>query len=82
MADNGSNEQSEEYDDMLLVGTIDQTRVTPTALQNAVSIAGPMITTGWVIADKPSENNAPAGMSDGGGNGTRYGAGAAAAQVP
>jgi chaperonin GroEL len=47
---------TEEYGDMLSAGIIDPTKVTRTALQNAASIAGPMITTECVIADKPEDD--------------------------
>ena len=42
----------EEYGDMIEAGIIDPTKVTRTALQNAASIAGLMITTECVIADR------------------------------
>src|SRR5512137_1905245 len=52
----GFNAASEEYGDMIEAGIIDPTKVTRTALQNAASIAGLMITTECVVADKPEED--------------------------
>ena len=52
----GFNAATEEYGDMIEAGIIDPTKVTRTALQNAASIAGLMITTECVIADKPEED--------------------------
>src|SRR5512138_482967 len=62
----GFNAASEEYGDMIEAGIIDPTKVTRTALQNAASIAGLMITTECVIADKPEEEKKmPGGMPGG-----------------
>ena len=62
----GFNAASEEYGDMIEAGIIDPTKVTRTALQNAASIAGLMITTECVIADKPEEDKKmPGGMPGG-----------------
>ena len=51
-----------EYVDMIEVGIIDPTKVTRSALQNASSVAGTLLTTEAVVADIPEENkpNAPA----------------------
>ena len=49
------NAASKEYGDMIEAGIIDPTKVTRTSLQNAASIAGLMITTECVIADKAEE---------------------------
>jgi chaperonin GroEL len=57
-----------EYGDMLEKGIIDPTKVSRIALQNAGSIAGLMLTTEALIADKPEEEKAPA-MPPGGGMG-------------
>jgi len=53
--------------DMLAAGIIDPTKVARTALQNASSIAGLLLTTEAIVADKPEkEDKAPAGMPPGG----------------
>jgi chaperonin GroEL len=51
----GYNAQTSDYGDMLEFGIIDPTKVTRTALQNAASIAGLMLTTDAMIADKPAD---------------------------
>jgi len=62
----GFNAATEEYMDMIEAGIIDPTKVTRTALQNAASIAGLMITTECVITDKPEEEKKmPGGMPGG-----------------
>ena len=50
------NAATEEYLDLIEAGIIDPTKVTRTAQQNAASIAGLMITTECVIADKPEDD--------------------------
>jgi len=50
----GYNAQSEVFGDMIKMGVLDPTKVVRVALQNAASIAGLMITTEVMIADKPS----------------------------
>ena len=62
----GFNAATEEYVDMIEAGIIDPTKVTRTALQNAASIAGLMITTECVIADKPEEDKKMGGGMPGG----------------
>ena len=52
-------------------GVIDPTKVTRTALQNAASIAGLLLTTEAVVVDKPEENPMPA-MPGGGDMGGMY----------
>jgi chaperonin GroEL len=64
----GYNAATGEYLDMIEAGIIDPAKVTRTALQAASSVAGLMITTEAMIADKPSEGGAPA-MPDMGGMG-------------
>jgi chaperonin GroEL len=59
----GFNAQTEEYGDMFKFGVIDPTKVVRTALEDAASIAGLLITTEAMIADKP----APAAPAGGGG---------------
>ncbi|MDF1693545.1 MAG: chaperonin GroEL [Zhongshania sp.] len=51
----GYNAQNGDYGDMLAFGIIDPTKVTRTALQNAASIAGLMLTTDAMIADQPAD---------------------------
>ena len=66
----GFNAQTEEYGDMFGFGVIDPMKVTRTALEDAASIAGLLITTEAMVADKPSEGGAVGGgMPDMGGMG-------------
>ena len=65
----GFNAATEEYMDLIEAGIIDPTKVTRTALQNAASIAGLMITTECVITDKPEEDKKMGGMPGGMGGG-------------
>ncbi len=64
----GYNAQTGEYGDMIEMGILDPTKVTRTALQNAASVAGLMITTEAMVAEAPKdEKPAPvggAGMDD------------------
>ncbi|MDP2143655.1 MAG: chaperonin GroEL [Gallionella sp.] len=55
----GYNAASGEYGDMLAMGVVDPTKVTRTALQNASSIAGLMLTTACMVAESPEDK--PAG---------------------
>ncbi len=64
----GYNAQTGEYVDMLKAGIIDPAKVVRTALQDAVSVAGLLITTEAMIAEKPKKE-APAGAPDMGGMG-------------
>jgi chaperonin GroEL len=50
-----------DYGDMLTKGIIDPAKVTRSAVQNAASIAGMILTTDALISDKPEENKAPMG---------------------
>jgi len=61
----GYDAQGGEYVDMLKAGIIDPTKVVRTALQDASSVAGLLITTEAMIAEKP-EKKAPQGMPGGG----------------
>ena len=63
--------RQEEYGDMFKFGVIDPTKVVRTALEDAASIAGLLITTEAMVADKPAPAAAPAGggMPDMGGMG-------------
>ncbi|MDF1872526.1 chaperonin GroEL [Vannielia sp.] len=67
----GFNAQTEEYGDMFKFGVIDPAKVVRTALEDAASIAGLLITTEAMVADKPAKEGAPAGggMPDMGGMG-------------
>jgi len=62
----GYNAATGEYGDMLAMGILDPTKVTRTALQNAASIAGLMITTEAMVAEIPEEKPAAPAMPDGG----------------
>jgi chaperonin GroEL len=64
----GFNAATEEYGDLVKMGIIDPTKVTRLALQNAVSVAGLLLTTEAAVADVPEEEDKmPAGMPPGGG---------------
>jgi len=65
----GYNAGSDEFGDMLKMGILDPTKVTRTALQNAASIAGLMITTEAMVAELPQEAAAAPAMPDMGGMG-------------
>ena len=66
----GFNAQTEEYGDMFKFGVIDPAKVVRTALEDAASIAGLLITTEAMIADKPAKEGAGGGgMPDMGGMG-------------
>jgi chaperonin GroEL len=55
----GFNAATEEYEDMVKAGVIDPAKVTRTALQNAASIAGLMLTTEAMVSEIPEEDKAP-----------------------
>ena len=61
----GYNAATGEYGDMLKMGILDPTKVTRTALQNAASVAGLMITTEAMVAELPKDE-APSGGGGGG----------------
>ena len=68
----GYNAANGEYGDLVEMGILDPTKVTRSALQNASSVAGLMITTEAMVADEPSDDAGPsagAGMGDMGGMG-------------
>jgi len=65
----GFNAATEEWVNMLEAGIVDAAKVTRSALSNAASVAAMFLTTEAVVADKPEENKAPAGMPDMGGMG-------------
>jgi chaperonin GroEL len=64
----GYNAQTGEYQDLVKNGVIDPAKVVRTALQDAASIAGLLITTEALVAEKPKKETAPAmppgGMGD------------------
>jgi chaperonin GroEL len=66
----GYNAATGEYGDLVEMGVLDPTKVTRTALQNAASIAGLMLTTDCMVAELPEDK--PAGGM-GGGMGGRHG---------
>ena len=53
---NGYNAATDEYGDLVEVGVIDPVKVTRSALTNAVSIAGMLLTTEVLVVDKPEED--------------------------
>ncbi len=66
----GFNAQTEEYGDMFSFGVIDPAKVSRTALEDAASVAGLLITTEAMVADKPAKDGpAGGGMPDMGGMG-------------
>ena len=54
--DSGFNALNEKYEDLVKAGVLDPTKVVRTALQNAASIAGLLLTTEGLIADLPEED--------------------------
>jgi chaperonin GroEL len=67
----GYNAATDAYEDLTKAGVIDPTKVTRTALQNAASIAGLLLTTECVVVEKKEEKPAPA-APPGGGMGGMY----------
>ena len=64
----GFNAQTEEYGDLFSFGVIDPAKVVRTALEDASSVAGLLITTEAMVADKPAKQDAAApAMPDMGG---------------
>ena len=63
----GYNASTGVYEDLVKAGVIDPTKVTRTALQNAASIAGLMLTTEAMIAEIPEKKEAPGGGHNHGG---------------
>ncbi len=69
----GYNASTDVYEDMMKAGVIDPTKVTRTALQNAASIAGLLLTTECVIVEKKEDKpSMPMGGGGGGGMGGMY----------
>jgi chaperonin GroEL len=56
----GYNAQTEQFEDLVKAGVIDPAKVTRTALQNAASIAGLMLTTEAMVSEIPEEDKSPA----------------------
>ena len=65
----GFDAQTEQYVDMIEAGIVDPAKVVRTALQDAASVAGLLITTEAMIGDKPKKESAPAMPGGGGGMG-------------
>ncbi len=65
----GYNVATGEYGDMVAMGILDPAKVTRSALQNAASVAGLMITTEAMVAEEPKQESAGAGMGGMGGMG-------------
>ena len=68
----GYNAQTDAYEDLVMAGVIDPTKVTRTALQNAASIAGLLLTTEAVVVEKKEEEKHPPMPGGGGGMGGMY----------
>jgi chaperonin GroEL len=70
--DFGFNARDEKYENLIAAGVIDPTKVSRVALENAASIAGMLLTTECVVADKPEPKSAAAPAMPGGGMGMDY----------
>ncbi|SEM59044.1 chaperonin GroEL [Chitinophaga rupis] len=70
-ADYGFNARTEQYENLFEAGVIDPTKVTRIAIENAASIAGMLLTTECVVADKPKKEQ-PAAMAAPGMGGMDY----------
>jgi len=70
-ADYGFNARTEQYENLFEAGVIDPTKVTRIAIENAASIAGMLLTTECVVADKPKKEQ-PAAMPAPGMGGMGY----------
>jgi chaperonin GroEL len=68
-AGHGYNAETGEYGDLLAQGVIDPVKVTRSAVQNAASIAGMLLTTEALVTDKPEKEEADAGHGHGHGHG-------------
>ncbi|MFN3229494.1 MAG: chaperonin GroEL, partial [Asticcacaulis sp.] len=62
----GFNAQTEEYGDLVAQGVIDPAKVVRTALQDAASVAGLLITTEAAVADAPKKDSGAPAMPGGG----------------
>jgi chaperonin GroEL len=65
----GFNAETEEYGDLMKMGVVDPTKVTRSALQNASSIAGLLLTTEAIVSEIPEEHREAPQMPGGGGMG-------------
>jgi chaperonin GroEL len=65
----GFNAETEEYGDLMKMGVVDPTKVTRSALQNASSIAGLLLTTEALVSEIPEEHKEAPQMPGGGGMG-------------
>ena len=65
----GFNAQTEEYVDMIQAGIVDPAKVVRTALQDASSVAGLLVTTEAMVADAPKKDSGAPAMPGGGGIG-------------
>ncbi|WP_267357540.1 MULTISPECIES: chaperonin GroEL [unclassified Methylobacterium] len=65
----GFNAQTEEYVDMIQAGIVDPAKVVRTALQDAASVAGLLVTTEAMVADAPKKDSGAPAMPGGGGMG-------------
>jgi len=68
----GFNAQTEQVEDLVKAGVIDPAKVTKSALQNAASIAGLLLTTEALVSDIKEKDRAPAMPGGGGGMGGMY----------
>jgi chaperonin GroEL len=68
----GYNAATEKYEDLVASGVIDPAKVTRSALQNAASIAGLMLTTEAMVCEIPEKKSAPAGPGAHGPEGMDY----------
>jgi chaperonin GroEL len=71
----GYNAQTGEYGDMIAMGIVDPTKVVRTALQDAASVAGLLVTTEAMIAEAPKKESGAGGMPGGMGGGGMGGMG-------
>jgi len=60
----GYNAATEEYGDLIEMGVLDPTKVTRSALQNAASISGLILTTDAMVAELPKDEGTPAAMDE------------------
>src|SRR5207248_6768420 len=59
-AGQGFNAQTEQFEDLMKAGVVDPLKVTRSALENAASIAGMVLPTEALVADRPEKEKAPA----------------------
>jgi len=62
----GFNAYKEEFEDLMKAGIVDPTKVVRTALQNAASVAGLLLTTEAMVAEKPDDKKDMPSMPPGG----------------